>query len=141
MKDITNHAFKAHVQPSCFARLCCCFDTLFCQMQCFDWLTHLWGVHFFFMLGQSVTLHILNTAIFNYPKSCFWSTGYAMHFGWAWEFKRTLSDRHHYSLFAWCSNLGWWKWQKKYSSKINVTWFILSLQLMFSCLYHCISVQ
>lgn len=31
--------------------------------------------------------------------------------------------------------------QKKYSSKINVTWFILSLQLMFSCLYHCISVQ
>ena len=47
MKDITNHALKADVHPSGFAHLCCCFETFFCQMQCFDWLTHLWGVHFF----------------------------------------------------------------------------------------------
>ena len=46
MKDITNHALKAHVHPSGFARLCC-FETLFCQMQCFEWMTHLRGVHFF----------------------------------------------------------------------------------------------
>ena len=50
MKDIANHALKAQVHPSGFARLCCCFETLFCQMECFDWLTHLqvYGVFTFF---------------------------------------------------------------------------------------------
>ena len=92
MKDITNHALKAHVHPSGFARLCCCFETLFCQMQCFDWLTHLWGVYFFFMLGQSVTTHILKTAIFKYLKSFFWITGFTMNLGWTRAFKRALHD-------------------------------------------------
>ena len=73
MKDITNHVLKVHVHPSGFVRLCCCFETLFCQMQCFDSLTHLqvYGVFTFFMLGQSVTVHILETAIFNYQEIIF----------------------------------------------------------------------
>lgn len=75
MKDITNHALRAHVHPSGFAHLCCCFETLFCPMQCFDWLTHLMGCSLVFMLGQSVTLHILKTAIFNYAKTFFGAQG------------------------------------------------------------------
>ena len=70
MKDITNHALKAHVHPSGFARLCCCFETLFCQMQCFDWLTHLWGVHFFHAWPKRASTHT-EDSYFQLPKIIF----------------------------------------------------------------------
>ena len=40
----------------------------------------------FFMLARSVTLHTRKTAIFNYAKSFFWSTGRAAPLGRTWAF-------------------------------------------------------
>ena len=49
--------FKGPCSPKWLCALELLFETPFCQMQCFDWLTHLWGVHFFHAWPKHASTH------------------------------------------------------------------------------------
>ena len=84
--------FKGPCSPKWLCTLVLLFWNTFLSNAVFWWADTFMGCSLFFVLGQSVTLHILKTAIFKYLKSFFWITGFAMHLGWTRAFKRTLVD-------------------------------------------------